>query len=337
MEGMILFWIGLAILIIAGWIIYSRRRSRVSITLTKEQAELALGLIRKEREEIEKKRQKIVDELATQGETLPLDRLLAYIKNKSKAERIELEKIKKDILEKYGTILPIDVVYRLTKQFDPAEESPWSKIPGCFERHLQRREGNLLFPPDRRVVTRKEIEEARERDRIEQQQFIEKVNSFASRIAASLKQDSTPTQAQSVLQETQALLEEAASIEGDIGHAIQALLDIEKKLIQSMNETMLEGKEMLEQIKSMSAMERIPFWAQSKRKDTPILENEIIPTLLSEDLETISVIGYVSRSTPDFKPSEEDIKEHLDKVIRQGFNKERTQKIITAWGEIPQK
>lgn len=52
--------IGLAILIIAGWIIYSRQRG--TVTLTKDQAEMVLGVVRKERTEIEKKKQTIIDE-----------------------------------------------------------------------------------------------------------------------------------------------------------------------------------------------------------------------------------------------------------------------------------
>jgi hypothetical protein len=42
------------------------------------------------------------------------------------------------------------------------KKTKWSKNPGCFERHLQRRDGNVLFPLERRSVTNKSIEEARE-------------------------------------------------------------------------------------------------------------------------------------------------------------------------------
>jgi hypothetical protein len=75
--------------------------------------------------------------------------------------------------------------------------------------------------------------------------------------------------------------------------------------------------------------------AQHKRIDTPILESEQIPTLLSEDLDIISVVGLASRSFPNFKFSIEDIRKHLDEAVRQGFNKEYAQQIISAWNRIP--
>src|SRR5271169_6485620 len=40
----------------------------------------------------------------------------------------------------------------------------WSANPGCFERHLQRRVGNPLFPASSRYVTQVEIDGARARD-----------------------------------------------------------------------------------------------------------------------------------------------------------------------------
>jgi hypothetical protein len=80
-------------------------------------------------------------------------------------------------------------------------------------------------------------------------------------------------------------------------------------------------------------MERIPYLAQMKRKDTPILETEEVPTLFSENFATISAVGYISRNFPDFKPSEADIKKHLDEAVRQGFDKGMAQNILKAWNE----
>jgi hypothetical protein len=97
---------------------------------------------------------------------------------------------------------------------------------------------------------------------------------------------------------------------------------------------MPEGKDLLEEAKSLSMTARIPYIAQLKRKDTPILPGEEVPTLLSEDLATISVMGFVSRSFPDFKPCEEDIRKHLDAAVRQGFSREQAQRLINAWDEM---
>ena len=67
-------WIALVILVIIGFIIYSKRKG--TVTLTKDQADLALGLVRKELTEIEKKRQKIIDDGAKEGKSIPIEMLI---------------------------------------------------------------------------------------------------------------------------------------------------------------------------------------------------------------------------------------------------------------------
>ena len=137
-----------------------------------------------------------------------------------------------------------------------------------------------------------------------------------------------------LLQNIQSLIEDAASIGGEALNKIPNLETVEDSLIQQLNSAIPEGKELLEQAKSLSAMERIPYLAQMKRKDRPILETEEVPTLLSEDFATISAVGYISRNFPGFKPSEADIKNHLDEAVRQGFDKRTAQNILKAWNEI---
>ena len=66
------------------------------------------------------------------------------------------------------------------------------------------------------------------------------------------------------------------------------------------------------------------------------MKSEEIPTLLSEDLATISFEGYRSRAfAPNYRPNEVDIRNHLDIAIKQGFSKDRAAKIIAAWNEKP--
>jgi hypothetical protein len=209
----------------------------------------------------------------------------------------------------------------------------WNDSPGCFERHLQRREGNPLFPPERRIVTRKELEEAREKDRVEQQQFREKVNKFITGLTTAQKSVS-PDKASSDLRELQGLLEEAASIGGAIGQLVEMLERAEERLTQALNEAVPDGADLLRRTQSLSQMQRLPYMAQASRKNSPILEVDKIPALLSEDLVTISLQGFVSRSfAPGYRPNEADIRSHLEKATNQGFSKERAARIITAWNQ----
>jgi len=330
-----MFWILLTILIIIGWIIYSRRKS--TVTLSEDQAEMALGLIRKERDEIEKKRQGLIDNATADGKTVSLEDIFSHIEIKSDSVKYELEKVKRELFDKYGPNIPVDAVYRIMKQFDPDKESPWSDNPGCFERHLQRREGNLLFPPERRIVTIKEINEAQERDRSEQRLFVENVKQFVSSTTELTElENSIPIdRAFSIFKEIQELLEEAASIGGNIGENVQTLKSTEEELIRLLNKVVPDGAEQLEKAHSLSILKRSPYAAQASRKDTPIIKEEEIPALLSEDLETISFAGYLSRAfAPDYRPNEADIRKHLEKVVNYGFSKERAAQIIAAWNEM---
>ena len=109
-----MFWVVLAILIIIGWAVYSRRKNTVS--LSKDQTELVLGLIRKELTEIEKKRVSMIDDAAADGKTVPLEKLFPNSEGESEPVKVELEKMKKELFDKYGPNIPVDVVYKLSKQ-----------------------------------------------------------------------------------------------------------------------------------------------------------------------------------------------------------------------------
>jgi hypothetical protein len=326
-----MFWIGLAILIIAGWIIYSKRKG--SVTLSRDQAQLVLQLARKEREKLAQEMQNTVDKGALEGKTISVDSVCKTTADMTEEVKQEVARRKLELLDKYGLTIPVNTAHRILWELD-GNGQMWSDRPGCFERHLQRRDANLLFPQERRVVTHKEIEEARERDRIEQQRFGEKVKAFAEGIVNMREQNIPMERATSVLKEVQELLEEAASIGGDIAYPVEILKNTEEALLQSMGQTTPAGADLLKRGQSLSILKRLPYFAQFTRKDSPIPAEEEIPALLSEDLDAISFHGFVSRAfAPGYRPNEADIRSHLEKAISRGFSKERAARIINAWNE----
>jgi hypothetical protein len=184
---------------------------------------------------------------------------------------------------------------------------------------LQRRDGSLLFSPERRIVIRKEIEEARQRDGLEQQHFAEKAKVFADGIVGLRETKMPLDRGTEVLKELQALLEEAASIGGDISYPVQILENAEETLHQSLAEAFPEGADLLRQAQSQSILKRSPYLALVTRKDSPILAEEEVPALLSEDLATISFQGFVSAAFgPGFRPGDSDIRSHLNQAIARG-------------------
>jgi hypothetical protein len=116
-------FVGLAIAIILGvgryfWNTYKRRKDTVEITI--EQAELVSGLVRKEMAKIEKKRQDIIDNAAADGKTVSIESIFSNIEGQSdELFNRELEKQKQELLNKYGPNIPVGVVYKLIKQWDP--------------------------------------------------------------------------------------------------------------------------------------------------------------------------------------------------------------------------
>jgi hypothetical protein len=207
---------------------------------------------------------------------------------------------------------------------------------GCFMRHIQRRKDNPLFMPERRIVTKDEIIEALEKDRIDQGQFIKKILSFMKRFE-SLESDILPPQAHSFLMEIQDLLEESASIGGNIFLSAQEkLTTIEETLMQYLKEAHPDTANKLEKLKSLSILKRSPFSAQVTRNDSPIPKDEIIPALLSEDLAIISIEGSLNRYyKADPLLNDDSIKDYIEKAVNQELiSKSRADQIITAWNYV---
>ena len=101
-----------------------------------------------------------------------------------------------------------------------------------------------------------------------------------------------------------------------------------------MIEDLPRGKDLLMEAYNLSVIARLPYMAQSKRITAKYSKNEEIAMLLSEDSETISVVGYASRSFPNYKPSTADIITHLANAQKRGLSKAKSDNIMNAWYEI---
>ena len=305
------------------WLDYLLKKKKGgSITLSNEQAQQVLQLARKEREELAQKMDDMVDKDAIQGKTVSVDNLCKETAEMSDDVKKEIVRYKQELIEKYGPTIPVNTAHRISWELE-GNGKMWSDYPGCFERHLQRRDGNPLFPPERRIVTKKEIDEAKAKDLIEYNQFAEKVKSFSTSLQGMGK--APPAQASSLLKDIMDLLEEAGSIGGSVQSFVQTLESVEEDLMQSLNQAVPNGVDVLKSMYSLSVAARDPYSKQSTRKDSPIREGvkkyrpcfpKIWPPSQFE--------GYRSRAfAPDYRPNEADIRNHLDIAIKQGFSKER--------------
>jgi hypothetical protein len=219
---------------------------------------------------------------------------------------------------------------QLTNQYIQIE---WHEKPGCFERHLQRRYNNPLFSADRRTISNEELNEARKKDDSNLKEFIKQYTLWLSG-ANNLRESSSVEDLLHCLQDTQYLAELAAAIGCDLENEISVLEAVEEKLTSFMNAQMPQGAELLKKGHSLSATQRIPYFAQAGMKDSPILKNEELASLLSEDMETIKVAGFMSRSfSPNYRPNSEDVQKLLDEAIKNGLDSEYAKEVTNAFNE----
>jgi hypothetical protein len=218
----------------------------------------------------------------------------------------------------------------------PPPEIEWEENPGCFERHLQRRYNNPLFPTERQKISTEELTQARAKDRISQKEFLKQYALLVSEVIR-LEGNMSISDCRKCLQDTIFLLKLRASIGGDLENETAVLEKVENNLMADMNASLPEGEELLEKAHAVSMVARIPYMAQLKRSDTPILETEELPTLLSEDMETIRTVGFASREFPDFRPNGRDVEQYLKESMNKGFDANRANEILEAWNSLHRK
>lgn len=178
----------------------------------------------------------------------------------------------------------------LSMKTESAHTEPvWSENPGCFERHLQRKYLNPLFPPASRIVTQDEVDAARARDASEADVLWAKIIKHAESIPNG---QYTFAQLDDHRKRIDELMQEAA--ETGNPKVESATAELYWAIIKDMETAMsdnVKGAEMLQKanenyIKIGLALKN-RFVAQLCRHDSPIKPEEVLPALLTEDAETI--------------------------------------------------
>lgn len=198
----------------------------------------------------------------------------------------------------------------------------WSERPGCFERHLQRKEDNLLFPVDERRPTEEAIHEARAKDEAELQLLDQEMKALLQKAGRFGEQE---TVAAGVLlnflqHEIDPLMRRASAV-GESGMWVFTNLS---KLRDALFETIAQKpdvKVMVEDLKSGLEGQFNPFLAQTWRDDTPIKTDEIAPALLCESTDTVKeALELFQRTTPEtVRMLNEQSTELLKYASAQGF------------------
>lgn len=172
----------------------------------------------------------------------------------------------------------------------------FSDAPGAFERQLQRRYRNPLFPPAAAAVTVDQLDAARRRDQEERR-------SFQAALRATLREAlEMPPQVDSdvllkLKERLDRLYDQCAGLPGDWDREKQSLMRMIGVIMQAVwtgagddprARSELEQEEHARTLHHELLLQ--PLVAHLLRPDSPIAADELVPTLLSETPEAVSTV-----------------------------------------------
>lgn len=179
----------------------------------------------------------------------------------------------------------------------------FSDDPGPFERQLQRKQGNSLFSAEARAVTQNQIDAARYRDQ-------EELRSFQAALRATLREalDMPPQVESDVLlklkERLDQLYDQCSGLPGDHDREKQSLMRmigvIMKAVWAGAGDDSRARSELEQEDHARTLHHDLllqPLVAHLLRPDSPIAEDELIPTLLSEAEDAVRTVLQLFDST----------------------------------------
>jgi hypothetical protein len=164
----------------------------------------------------------------------------------------------------------------------------FSDHPGCWERHLQRQYDNPLFP--HRLITQREVDLAQRKDEEERQTFRQNFFALLQEVA-TLQAEVKAETVLKLKKRVDSLYECCAGLGGNFTVEKQGLRKLSELIIQTLLASGVEQNpqamseleaEMAEQKLHFTLLE-YPFIAHLLHPYSPITEQDIIPSLLSEE------------------------------------------------------
>lgn len=178
------------------------------------------------------------------------------------------------------------------------ENSPalkWRKNPGCFERQLQRRYNNPLFPKEKRIVTNADLESARQKDIIENEELHKNIELLLKKgpVVLTSNINDLSEYRKEICEQIEKIIE--LGCEND--DSWLSLWILRSRIIEQYKFLSIGNDQALEALAKATNFEEnylsnfyIPFIAQMQRKDSPIVADGIVESLLSEDVESIRMV-----------------------------------------------
>lgn len=172
---------------------------------------------------------------------------------------------------------------------------PWSSNPGAHEAHLIRRHNNSYFPESRRKVSRKDLAEAKRMDKEDYISAQQRFEQLGEEIEAL-----SPTTTSGDLLKLRERLDDLILFSMGVGGPATEIASradrVRDAVIADLRAAFSDNEEALKNIEKADIYHKdntrkfyIPVVAQMLRENSPILKEETIPTILSEDPSAIAI------------------------------------------------
>jgi len=172
----------------------------------------------------------------------------------------------------------------------------FSANPGAHERQLQRRYNNPLFPASRREVSMSDVEQARRCDSTERQKHNGEFRALLDK-AVNLGGNEDTEVILDLKQEIDRLYVECMSLGGDTEKEQTGLIKIHDVIMNTIRQSAGNDRLAIKELDKEQQARQVhlelmqhPLVAHLLRKDSPIEEDELIPTLLSENIDSIRTV-----------------------------------------------
>jgi len=166
------------------------------------------------------------------------------------------------------------------------ERLDWETRPGFYEKQLQLRHNNVLFPVGKRRVSLHDVYIARLLDREERNDFLEQWRNFRENVP-----DHIPASAaDDVLRPLHDLLERSVLLGGDMGGLVELIHKAYQSILVRMYEERKEDPEAARQLQAAQEAGKIvlhPGCQLVRRTYDPA---DMLPAILSENDETFEII-----------------------------------------------
>jgi hypothetical protein len=172
----------------------------------------------------------------------------------------------------------------------------FSQHPGAHERHLKRRYHNPLFPPERRELAQHDVEIAAEKDREEEISFLEELKALLEKVTTFSAREETEVILE-IKQQTDKMYEQCAGLRGEHSREKAGLVRLNEVIMNSIRAAAGDDPLAKEELDKEQAARELHMHLLEYsivpdllRPDSLIEEDELIPSLLSEEAETIKMV-----------------------------------------------